>query len=98
MARLFPRPVECAVRTLKKICDDPANSVPLRARAAELILHAYGLTTLPQEHESRYRSLKQIAQARVGVSEIDRELSQQIAEDRKQQKLNKQIDEVLKGK
>jgi len=76
---IFPRPVEIAVRVLKEICAAPQNPVPLRARAAELILSAYGLVSLPPERESTYRGLKRIKTA-VDVSALDNPLAAKIRE------------------
>jgi hypothetical protein len=98
MPRIFPRPVESAIRILKLICDDPQNPTDLRARAAELILHAYRLASLPADAEPRHRTVKQIASARVKISDLDRQLTGKIAEDRKQKKIERQIDALLKGK
>ena len=95
MPRLFPRPVEAAVRVLKHICDDPQNPTDLRARAAELILHAYGLASLAADAEPRRKSTKQIASARVKFSDLDRQLTGKIAEDRRKKKLEREIDALL---
>jgi len=95
MPRLFPRPVEAAVRVLKAICDDPQNPTDLRARAAELILHAYGYANLRPDEEPRHRSLKQVAAARVNISALDRQLTGKVSEDRKTKKLDRQIDALL---
>lgn len=83
MPRLFPRPVESAVRVLKTICDDPANSTELRARSAELLLAAYGYANLRPNEEPRHRTVRQITAARVKVSELDRQISKQVSDDRK---------------
>jgi hypothetical protein len=96
MSRIFPRPIESAVRTLKKICDDPTNPIALRARSAEVILNAYGLAAIPPDSEPRHRTVKQIVAVRVKVSELDKEISNRVSEERKQKKLNKQIDELLR--
>jgi hypothetical protein len=98
MPRIFPRPVEAAVRVLKNICDDATNPPALRARSAELILNAYGLATIPTDAEPRHRTVKQIAVARVKISDLDRQLTGKIAEDRKQKKIERQIDALLTGK
>jgi hypothetical protein len=90
--RIFPRPVEAAVRVLKNICDDATNPPALRARSAELILNAYGLAAIPPDAEPRHRTVKQIASARVKISDLDRQLTGKIAEDRKQKKIERQID------
>jgi hypothetical protein len=95
MPRLFPRPVEAAVRVLKAICDDPQNPTDLRARAAELILHAYGLVSLPTDAEPRHRTIKQVAAARVNISALDKQLSGKISEDRRTKKLERDIDKLL---
>lgn len=83
MPRIFPRPVESAVRVLKRICDDSANSTELRARSAELLLAAYGYTNLLPDEEPRHRTVRQITVARVKVSELDRQISKQVSDDRK---------------
>lgn len=95
MPRIFPRPVEAAVRVLKHICDDATNPPALRARSAELILNAYGLAAIPPDSESRHRTVKQIASARVKISDLDRQLTGKIAEDRKQKNIERQIDALL---
>jgi len=83
MPRIFPRPVESAIRVLRRICDHATNPPALRARSAELILNAYGLAAIPPDAEPRHRTVKQIAAARVKVSELDRQISKQVSEDRK---------------
>jgi hypothetical protein len=95
MPRLFPRPVEAAVRVLKAICNDAANPTALRARSAELILNAYGLAAIPPDAEPRHRTVKQIASARVNISTLDRQLSAGIAKDRKTKKLERAMDKLL---
>jgi hypothetical protein len=80
---------------LKRICDDPQNPTALRARAAELILHAYGLVSLPADAEPRHRTVKQIAAARVKISDLDRQLSAGVAADRKQKQLERKIDALV---
>lgn len=75
--RIFPRPVEIAVRTLKEVCADPKNPIPLRARSAELILSAYGLAVIPPERESRYRELKRVKEA-VETPRLDKELAAKV--------------------
>jgi hypothetical protein len=95
MPRLFPRPVESAIRILKQICDDPQNPTDLRARAAELILHSYGYANLRPDEEPRHRTVKQIAAARVNISALDRQLSAGVAADRKQKQLERKIDALV---
>jgi hypothetical protein len=96
MPRPFPRPVEAAVRVLKNICNDSANSIALRARAAELILNAYGFSSLRLDEEPRHRSTKQIAAARVRISDLDKQISDRVKAERKQQKLAREIDQLTK--
>jgi gamma-glutamyl:cysteine ligase YbdK (ATP-grasp superfamily) len=95
MPRIFPRPIESAVRTLKRICDDAANPLVLRARAAELLLATYGYAHLQPDEEPRHRTVKQITATRAKVSALDKELSQRIKKDRKQKKLERELDAVL---
>ena len=95
MPRLFPRPVEAAVRVLKTICDDTANPTALRARSAELLLAAYGYANLRPDEEPRHRTVKQIAAARVNISRLDKTISGKVSEDRKQKQLERQIDDLL---
>jgi hypothetical protein len=75
--RHFPRDIETAVRTLKEVCADPKNGIALRARAAELILSAYGLAVIPPERESRYRELKRVKEA-VETSRLDKQLAAKV--------------------
>lgn len=95
LARIFPRPIEAAVRVLKNICDDATNSTELRARSAELLLAAYGLAAIPPDAEPRHRTVKQIASARVKISALDKQLTGKISEDRKQKNIERQIDALL---
>lgn len=95
MPRLFPRPVESAIRVLKEICNDAANPTALRARSAELLLAAYGYANLLPDEESRHRTTKQIASARVNISRLDKAISGKVSEDHKQKQLERQIDNLL---
>ncbi len=95
MPRIFPRPVEAALRVLKTICNDATTSIVLRARSAELILSAYGLAEIRTDEEPRHRSTKQVAKARVKVGQLDRTLSEKISADRKQRQLERQIDALV---
>ena len=56
----------------------------------------YGYTNIRPDEEPRHRTVKQVAAARVKFSALDRELSQRISEERKNQKLNRQIDALLR--
>lgn len=98
MPRIFPRPVEAAVRVLKKICDDPTAPIALKARSAELILSAYGMAAIPPEEQPRRYGLKGIIAARVKISEVDKQISERVKADRKQKKLEREIDAVLAPK
>jgi hypothetical protein len=98
MPRIFPRPVESAIRVLKQICNDAQNPTALRARSAELLLAAYGYANLRSDEEPRHRSAKKIAAARVEVSSLDKEISARVSADRKQKKIERQIDALLTGK
>jgi hypothetical protein len=95
MPRLFPRPVEAAVRVLKEICNDAANTTALRARSAELLLAAYGYANLRPDEEPRHRTVKQIVSARGKISDLDRQLTGKVSEDRKKEKLEREIDALL---
>jgi len=86
MPRVFPRAAESAVRTLKAICEDPRQPVSLRARSAELILSAYGLVTLSNEHVSKHNGLRQI-QSALELSATDRKVAGQVRARRKEQSL-----------
>jgi hypothetical protein len=77
MGRRFSPTVEIAVRTLREICAAPQQSIPLRARAAELILSAYGLTSLPAESESRHLQLKKVKTA-VELSSLDKQIARRM--------------------
>jgi hypothetical protein len=81
--RMFPRPVEIALRVLKKICEDPKTPVPMRLRCAELILSSYGLASLPPDRTPKHNGLKGLISARLDLSNVDRTIAGKLRKERR---------------
>jgi hypothetical protein len=95
LARIFPRSVECSIKVLQAICEDPKTPVPMRLRCAELILSAYGLASLPPERVPKHNGLRQV-QAAVELSATDKKIAGQVRTRRKEQslKLKKELEKL----
>jgi hypothetical protein len=87
--RHFPRDIEAAIKILREVCAAPKNPVPLRARCAELILAAYGISVTPPESKSRHLQLKQVKMA-VEVSALDKQLAAKVRREQ-QEKLKQEL-------